>query len=56
MRIRKVTEPFKHLSGEPFKVVAVHDTKKFYSQPATVTHISKAAEYNRANKEAASCK
>jgi hypothetical protein len=51
MRIRKVTEPFKNLSGEPVKVVNVNDFKQCESKPATVTPISRAACYNHETKK-----
>jgi hypothetical protein len=47
MRIRKVAEPFKHLGDEPVKVITVRQTKKLYPEPATVTPILKALEYNQ---------
>ena len=53
MRIRKVNEPFKHLSGEPAKTITVKPEKKIFSEPATVTDITKAAGYNSANKKVA---
>ena len=49
MRIRKVSEPFKHLSGEPVKVVSVNDFESFFNEPSTVIPISKAAEYAKRN-------
>lgn len=54
MRIRKVSEPFKHLSGEPVKVITVKEAKTFFSEPATITPISMAAEYNQSDKKVAS--
>lgn len=53
MRIRRISEPFKHLSGEPVKIITVKEVKTFYSEPATVTPISKAAEFNQRDERVA---
>ena len=53
MRIRKVSEPFKHLSGEPVKVITVNEAKEFFSEPATVTPISKAVDFNQRDQKVA---
>jgi len=51
MRIRKVSEPFKHLSGEPVKVISVNEAKEFFSEPATVTPISEAVNFNQRDRK-----
>ena len=41
MRIRKVTEPFRHLSDEPVKVIIFSQPKTVFREPAIVIPIRK---------------